>query len=305
MNLVPDKDQTINMMSLDEHRIALSGPRKDGEGYTIVVFDPVFDAVVACSKIKTVHAEKNARVTEKHNVSYLMVCYRGERIFFKHGSKVANVILSKELPSNLSGFIGHEANLDIIPTEIMEESSSKELEDTGSSKVPAWEIVNPKNNAEGVQGEASQTIELYRIMPEILAKRDFVSIGEVLDTYTDIPELLVLNIIESFMLELFGNEDAATLSESCPHHSNIVKAFNVPITEVLMIQHLRQCNFELAKNMLIWIVIEMKAIDSDTEKVSMDQLLLWVGLIINSHYTHFILSKGNEEVKELIITTMD
>ena len=305
VNLVPEKDQTINLMSLDQHRIALAGPRKDGEGYTIVVFDAVFDVVVACSKIKTVHAEKNAKEIETNNVSYLMVCHSGERIFFKHGSKVANVLLSKELPSNLSGFIGHEANLDILPTEVMDQSSTKELHDTGSSKVPTWEIVNAKNNAEDVQGEASQTIELYRKMPEILAKRDFVSIGQVLDTYTDIPELLVLNIIESFMLELFGNEDTTKLSESCPHHNNIVKAFNVPITEVLMIQHLRQCNFELAKNMLIWIVIEMKTNNSDSEKVSMDQLLLWVGLIINSHYTNFILSKGNEEVTELIITTMD
>ena len=49
----------------------------------------------------------------------------------------------------------------------------------------------------------------------------------------------------------------------------------------------------------------MKTNNSDSEKVSMDQLLLWVGLIINSHYTNFILSKGNEEVTELIITTMD
>lgn len=308
VNLVPDKDQTLNLMALDERRIALSGPRKDGEGYSIVVLDAVFDAVVACSKIKTVHAEKNAKSINKHNVSHLMVCHRGERIFIKHGSKVANVILSKELPSNLSGFVGLEANLDIIPSEAKEDVSM-ELDDNGndndSSKIVKWEIVNEVENDEDIQGEASQTIELYRKMPEILAKSDFSKIEEVLATYTDIPELLVLNIIEGFMLTIFKNEKDSNVVENDKYHKSIVKAFNVPITEVLMTQHLRQCNFELAKNMLMWLVLEMKSENSDEEKVSMDQLLLWIGLIINSHYTNFILSKGNEEIKDLVLITMD
>ena len=127
----------------------------------------------------------------------------------------------------------------------------------------------------------------------------------MLATYTDIPELLVLNIIEGFMLTIFKNEKDSNVAENDKYHKSIVKAFNVPITEVLMTQHLRQCNFELAKNMLMWLVLEMKSENSDEEKVSMDQLLLWIGLIINSHYTNFILSKGNEEIKDLVLITMD
>ena len=304
VSLVPDKDQTLNLMALDERRIALSGPRKDGEGYSIVVLDAVFDAVVACSKIKTVHAEKNAKSVDKQNLSHLMVCHRGQRIFIKHGSKVANVILSKELPSNLSGFVGLEANLDIITSDAKKDDCM-ELDDNDSSKIVKWEIVNDVENVEDIQGEASQTIELYRIMPEILAKSDFSKIEEVLETYTDIPELLVLNIIEGFMLTMFKNEKDSNVVENDKYHKSIVKAFNVPITEVLMTQHLRQCNFELAKNMLMWLVLEMKSENSDEEKVSMDQLLLWIGLIINSHYTNFILSKGNEEIKDLVLITMD
>ena len=305
VNLVPDKDQTINLMALDERRIALAGPREDGEGYTIVVFDAIFDAVIACSKIKTVHAEKSIKQGDQYNVSYLMVCHRGERIFFKHGSKVANVILSKELPCNLSGFIGHEANLDIIPPESKKESSNMEVDSTSTLEIPKWETVINTDDAEEIQGEASQTIELYRKMPEILAKKDFNRVGKILDTYTDIPELLLLNIIEGLILEIFKNADDSKSNKDKSYHKNVVKAFNVPITEVLMTQHLRQCNFELAKNMLMWLVIEMKSENSEKEKVSMDQLLLWVGLIINSHYTNFILSKGNEEIRDLIIITME
>ena len=72
-----------------------------------------------------------------------------------------------------------------------------------------------------------------------------------------------------------------------------------------MIQHVRLCCFELSKNMLAWIVKEMTYVKARKHKVDLYQSLLWIGLILNSHYTNFILSKGNEEVKDLLIATTD
>ena len=312
MNLTPDTDQTISLMSLDRRRIALVGPRRDNEGYTITVVDAVFDVVVASSRIKTVHAEKDAKETGKGNVSYVMVCHAGKRIFFKHGSKVANVILSEELPSRLSGFVGHEANLDILPkAEDKKYSNLKSKIETNGveNEVPEWETIKSvKDCKDDSSGEASQTLDLYRRMPEILAKRDFSEIETILDTYNDIPELLVLNIIEALIMERFDRKKTVPESERkgtqptlvWSNRANLLKAFNLPITETLMIQHLRQCRFELAKNMLVWLYKEMKDTKRKQEKVNINQGLMWIGLILNTHYTNFILSKTNEEVSNLL-----
>merc|ERR1712088_787232 len=91
--------------------------------------------------------------------------------------------------------------------------------------------------------------------------------------------------------------------EGCPNNKSLVKALNVSITETLMTQHIRQSNFELVTNLLTWIVKEMKNPKKRTEEIRVDQCLLWIGLILNSHYTNFILSKSNKKVKDLILTT--
>ena len=315
INLTPDKNQSLSLMPLNERRVALIGPRRDGEGYVITVVDAVFDVVVASTRIKTVHAETNTKETENGNVSYLMVCFAGERIFFKHGSKVANVILSEELPCRLSGFVGHEANLDLLPSEDLKKKFPLECDEMDEcSELPQWKNVNAEEENTGdCLGEASQTLDLYRKMPEILAKRDFSAIEKVLSAYTDIPELLVLNIIEALIMEDLRRKHETPENEIKQKHSKanlsmrslLVIAFNLPITETLMIQHVRQCRFELAKNTLAWIVTEMKYFKTRKQKVDLDQSLIWIGLILNSHYTNFILSKGNEEVKDLIIATTD
>ena len=310
MNLAPDKDQCVGVQLLDSTRIAIVGPRKDGEGYAITVVEAVFDVVLASTKIKTVHAKKDAEQPENGNVSYLMLCHGKERIFFKHGSEVANVILDGKLPDRLSGFIGHETNLDVLPPKIKTLEPvdlTSTVED--DSEIPKWEIIQSGTENKYI-GEASQALDLYRRMPEILAKRDFSSIETILDNYTDIPELLLLNIIECLINERFtqpkqlpkGEKESDT-TLGWTNHKSLVKALNVSITETLMTQHIRQSNFELVTNLLTWIVKELKNPKKRTEEIRVDQCLLWIGLILNSHYTNFILSKSNKKVKDLILTT--
>ena len=333
INLTADElgDQVKSVMALDSKRVALVGPRYDGEGYTITLIDTVYDAVMASTRIKTVHAGTSNTAMARENAGHLMVCHAGKRIFFKHGSKVANVILSEKLPSRLAGFIGHKVDLDVVPTDkcpqFLEQQSTED-----NSDLPKWEVISDKETDVACRlGEASQTLDLYRIVPEILAKGSLRDIQSVLDTYTDIPELLLLNMIELLVMKELNKiatmpddeekEDSHEKLQNSKEEkvqvktkknlekvnekerqSLLARAFNVSITETLMVQHLRQSRFELAKGMLAWIVEELKRTKQKRKVVvDVEQLFLWLGLILNAHYLNFILSKNDEEVRNLIL----
>lgn len=363
INLTPDKGQYVGVQLLNERRIAIVGPRKDGEGHAITIVDAVFDVLLAGTKIKTTYADKDTEQSEHNNLSYLMLCHAKQRILFKHGSKVANVILDDQLPYRLSGFIGHETNLDVLPSDMktIEPTNLKSTVEE-DNEIPKWEIVHSGTKNENI-GEASQALDLYRRLPVILANRDVSELENILDVYTDIPELLLLNILECLINEVYvipeeyvpsSNPTSPTYEEraplgvdrvfryvpsSCSNSPSLtfsppsstlekiaqpgvdramiltgadkifllenclVKALNVSITEKLMTQRLRQCNFEIVTHLLHWILFQMKNGRRTEGEINMDHGLVWIGMILNSHYTNLILSgKSNERVKNLILS---
>ena len=319
--------QHVSLMAIDDARLAIVGPRFDGEGFAINVIDLNFDVIVASANIKTIstgEAGGSKRGTEDTKVSgFAMVCHAGERLFFKHGSRVANVILSEELPLLLADFIGHDVDLDAVPSTDPPKFAKEKSNTDPSFDLPEWEIISSKEKQTSVWtlGEASQTLELYQVMPEILAKGNIAELEKVLDTFTEIPELLLLNIIELLLTRL--NElKLDKLDETKQENKNemrkrkqktnnlLARAFNIPTTDTLMVQHLRQIKFEVAKSMLEWIVKELKQADQDRgnrrgKSVDMDQLFMWLGLILNAHYTNIILCKRDDEIKTVISDASD
>ncbi len=115
------------------------------------------------------------------------------RLLFKHGQRVASILV-EDLPSHLATLIGTQ--------------STEVLELTSSDGLPAWEFV----------GALSQPIQLYQILPDLLVEQNVDKVAEIVETYSDIPELLVLNIIEMYLIapnEKFGaNKSKKTSAES-------------------------------------------------------------------------------------------
>ena len=100
----------------------------------------------------------------------LLNCFGGNRIFFKHGARMAT-IFAQSLPSSLADFVGKRAF-------------------QSHSQVPAVGRWEPADTS-------SQPLELYKSLPEMLKDGGGVkAVESVLETYTDIPELIVLNAIE-------------------------------------------------------------------------------------------------------------
>jgi hypothetical protein len=109
--------------------------------------------------------------------------------------------------------------------------------------LPTWEFV----------GSLSQPVQLYKILPDLLVEQNIKKVAEIVETFTDVPELLVLNIIEMYFIapvEKFGAKKSS--AEVCEHRRKelLSKAFTLPITDSLMIQHLRQIDFSLATRIL-------------------------------------------------------
>ena len=114
------------------------------------------------------------------------------------------------------------------------------------ANLPTWEFV----------GSLSQPVQLYQILPDLLVEQNINKVAEIVETFTDVPELLVLNIIEMYYIaptdKFGGKKSKKCIEEVCENRRKelLSKAFGLPITDSLMIQHLRQIEFSLAKKIL-------------------------------------------------------
>lgn len=149
--------------------------------------------------------------------------------------------------------------------------------------MPSWEVV----------GSVSQPVQLYEILPDLLIEQNVDKVAEVIGTYSDIPELLVLNIMEM----LFSAPDEKFGAKNSKFEL-ISRAFSLPVNDSLMVQHLRKVEFILIKKFLstLFDIIQYANEDSD----SFEKVISWIGMILNAHYTNFILSKDDETREQLM-----
>ena len=145
--------------------------------------------------------------------------------------------------------------------------------------------------------------ELYEKIPRILALEDVAEMESVLTDYSDIPELLLIGLIE-FLLnaedEKFkaksrsrrrsssGGSDARVKRERL-----LLRALNVPVTESLTLQYLPKLSLESTVKLLSFLHVALK-VESDS-----DNLVLWVSIAVNSHYSTLVMSK-REDISELL-----
>lgn len=148
--------------------------------------------------------------------------------------------------------------------------------------IPTWEVV----------GSVSQPVQLYEILPDLLSRQNVEKVSEIMSTYSDIPELLVLNIIEMLFAapdEKFGgNSDRLEL---------LTRAFVMPVNDTLMVQHLRQVDFSAARKIISALFDVLESVIHDDD--AFEKLLVWIGMVLNSHYANFVMSRDDETRDQL------
>lgn len=254
------------LAALDQRRVAVLVDRIAGS--EILVIDLEFGNVVGNVRTKAVTMDGGGEESA-------LATFGGQHILFKHGQRMAGVI-AQDLPRSLADILGCKAFVS---------SQSSDLKNTENS---------------------SRGVELYRIVPEILrgqVSRPKAAVEEarqVLDTYgsQEFPELLVLNLIEMF---LTLPDSVFKVEGRLSKKSLLDAAFSVPITEALMTQHLRFTSFKLAKEMLKHLLGSL-AKGEDCWELS--QVLTWNSLILNAHFSNFVLLK-DQEVKDLLQEDLD
>ena len=205
----------------------------------------------------------------------LLLAFEGSRrVLFKHGQRVANLII-EELPGNLAALVGSQTN-----EKFADIFSSDQNED---DNLPLWEVV----------GSVSQPVQLYKILPDLLVEQNTDRVAEVIETFTDIPELLVLNIIEM----LFAAPDEKFSAKNSKFEL-LSRAFLLPVNDSLMIQHLRSIDFFAAKNFLSQLFEIIQSANEDSD--SFAKVISWIGIILNAHYTNFVLSKDDDTHHQLL-----
>ena len=230
-------------------KVAVLGPKEGSEGQAVVVIDVGVGRDgfgVGGMGVKAVQSEGK-----------LLLCH-GKRIFFQHGQRMAAIFVDN-LPSTLADFVGKKAF------------------EKGSTEDPAEEPWQPLDMP-------SQPLELYKILPDLLRKEsNFDDIETVLQSFTDIPELLVLNFIEMLLSSSSESRQKDLLS----------KAFRIPVTDTVLLQHLRMTEFKMVEKMLQHLLALLQ-IETTTEASdvgdSFEHYLAWISCILNAHYGNFLLS---------------
>ena len=86
------------------------------------------------------------------------------------------------------------------------------------------------------------------------------------------------------------------------------RAFNVPVTESVLLQHLRNSEFSLVQKMLGHLIDMVRIESTETEaggggeELNGDKFehhLTWIGCILNAHYANFLMSTAEGSIKML------
>jgi len=75
------------------------------------------------------------------------------------------------------------------------------------------------------------------------------------------------------------------------------RAFSIPVNDALMIQHLRQVDFSSTKKMLSTLFDVLEAANGEGD--TFERTLLWIGMVLNAHYTNFVMSRDDETREQL------
>ena len=147
-----------------------------------------------------------------------------------------------------------------------------------------------------VVDKQSDAVDLYLALPTMFEKKDVAGVKRVLEQNSpDIPELLVLSIIE-FIFVCENEEDLGQVERE----KMLTMAFDVPITDSLMLSHLCQLDFGLAVKMIDFVNLSIKlesALSGGGHTDRFQRLVQWMGLLLNAQYTNVLLLSRDDDGK--------
>ena len=84
--------------------------------------------------------------------------------------------------------------------------------------------------------------------------------------------------------------------------SLLSRAFKVPVSEPILVQHLRSSDFRLVQDMLRHLLAMVQIESSETADLDEDSFeahLAWISCILNAHYANFLISEDRDSVRIL------
>lgn len=249
-------------------------------GVVMAQFDQDYLCVAANNKLVLLNVAFSTVVAEldldQGAPEFLTIC--GNRILFRQGTNLAMATVAEsDLPRTVANMIG-------------------------CNRMNNRETTAEFENVQTVD-KASETLEMYRTLPAMFDAKNVAGVRKVLErNFTDIPELLVLSIIEfAFLLK---DKDFAGSSGNAQveRERMLSRAFDVPVTESLIISHICQIDFSLALKMLDFVNLSLRLeVASGVHSERFLRLVEWAAMLLNAHYANvLLLSREDEKVAELL-----
>jgi len=283
-----EKAEFVARLSAD--KVVVLGAKSGGsEGHAVMVVDVGAGSGPGGFAVDAVNVKAVVQTSGK-----MLSCHGGNRVFFKHGHRMAT-IFAENLPRSLADFVGKGA----FSAKTVENSAEKGNK-AASLDFGTWEDLEL----------VSQPLVLYQSLPEILSKDGKMEdIARILDNFSDIPELLVLNLIEMLLsLPADSDSSAGNSPQQQQREDLLSRTFNVSVSEPILLQHLRVSDFKFVRDMLRHL-LAMVQIETTANRPPQggggdggfyfEQHLTWIGCILNAHYGNFLLSQ-DESVKALL-----
>lgn len=196
-----------------------------------------------------------------------LACANQNRFFIRHDQTVSQLTIS-DLPRSLDCMIGL----------LMPKASTN------------GQVGNGINAA---KSEASNAMQLYEQLPKLLRKKDLKAIEQILEMESDIPELLLLSIIEFLLSNHVPKKVDQVTKERL-----LTKAFDVAITQPLMLQYVGQLEFDTVLRMLKFLDLALK-LESGEHTDKFGRLIEWTSILLNAHYANVLIMKDDQAVELL------
>jgi len=288
------------MIHLSETTIAIYGADVTDEGAVLMIYNVQFKLVQATQKLKFyTNGAKLWKIEDK----LLLAAKRHLAVVPYHLE-----------PQRVSAMLGSSLRF-------KNENNEKDADDIvviQDAMVAQWENKNQtrKNSLSGIPSSISKQIHVYLnegwsdtaiqelLIPDLMKSNDISSIYWCLDTFKDLPEKLLVDLL-AFTLKnpdkIFvpvQNGTTDNISKANDRYSKdgfLARILSISYSDASLLSHLRTgLTFDEVLKLLEYLIhklSEERNLLDDNPQPSDHQLYEWSCMLLDSHYQHYLLSQ--------------